>query len=272
MLTKFILPVAVLFSAPLLSHATPFGWGPPTVTVTATLTIFQCPTSSALVSSSAIASSSSALAVSSSASASASSGAADPSQSAGGDASIAQVIDLLNGLRQFSSLLPTVENLVPTLLNTVSSIVSNILGSITGPTNQLQNGLNTLVNQLGTLSSQAGIINTILTNLANGVASPTNGNDVYNGAQGGISQLTGLINKARTYRYDINILITSIQGCHANINLSALQTTLWKLQQQLSIMYPSLSNQCGTPAQSQALTTAYRTFDGLLQKCAANAK
>jgi len=259
MFTKFI-PVAVLISAPLLSNATPWhGFGG---AVTVTATVIVCPTAS-------------------SASASISPSAVPTNNVGGGAAGIpADVKDFVNGLGQLGPLLTTVTNLVSNLLNTVTS------GSITGQTSQPQTQVDNFVTQLGTVTNQLGNLNSELNNIANRAASATSGNhtnqlgnpnsklnNVANRAasattgdqisslgQGILCQLTDLINQ-------INSLISAIQNSNANTNLNGLQTTLQNLFNQLSTLYPGLSTQCGSSAQSQALTLAWQTFQRLLNTC-----
>ncbi|KAF8208350.1 hypothetical protein K438DRAFT_1755039 [Mycena galopus ATCC 62051] len=260
MLTKFI-PFAVLISAPLLANATPLVLGGG-ATVTATLTVYQCPTSSpAPPSSSAPARSSSVVVVSSSAAAS------FPSA----PATNTVIPNLLTGLDQLLSSLNTATGLVPSLLNIVGSLPSALnqlggfLSGLTGQINGLQTGVNNLATNIDGLTTQFGNLNTLVNGIVGNAVSAANANQLYIAGNNTFTQIISLGNQ-------INSLATAIQSSPlqnsgSNVNVAPLVTKLQTLIQQLSVFGPALSNQC---AQKAALNTAYQATQTVLGGCIIN--
>ncbi|KAJ7077809.1 hypothetical protein C8R43DRAFT_355355 [Mycena crocata] len=241
---KHFIPIAVLFSAPLLSTATPvLGLSGEAA---ATITIYQCPDTTPTGSVSiptSVDSSSVITAV------------------AGGATAVpVQITSLLSGLRQLSTLTNGLTSTLNSLGSTLSS-VTNVPGGPNGSTDQLQSGLGSLTSQLNSLTSGIGGVNGILGNLDAGAAgSGDNGDQVSSLAQGLISQIQPLIVQATP-------LVDGIQGTNSNLNLDQLEQAIQDLQSACLIMFPNLSDQCATPSQGQALTDGWRVLNGLMNAC-----
>ncbi|KAJ7130211.1 hypothetical protein C8R44DRAFT_62398 [Mycena epipterygia] len=163
MLTNLI-PFAVLFSASLLSSATPLDRR--TVpAVPTTVTIYQCPTATVSV---------------------------GASISTTGIST--EVASLLTALNQVGPAITQITGVIPALLNTIT----NIIGSLLGSTNQVQTTVNGLVTQIQPLTGAVGSVNTILSNLASGAAGASAGAQVSTLAQGLTTQVTNLANQVGT--------------------------------------------------------------------------
>ncbi|KAF8208348.1 hypothetical protein K438DRAFT_1961844 [Mycena galopus ATCC 62051] len=271
MLTKFI-PFAVLIGAPILSNASPLGgWG--VTTVTATLTIFHCPTVSP-VSSSALAPSSSPPAVSSSAPVVSSSPAVSSSALASVPSTSPIVLptgtDILTNLNQLIPLLDNLTSLVSSLLNTVTNIVSPVLNILSGltssPTGQISQ-VQTDINNLGGYLSQ---IVTTLNGLAGGAASATSGGQIYNSGNTVLSKLT-------TGGNNINSLLSTIQKYNAKnptakLDIIVLSTPLQNFVNGFPTWSAEVSSQCDTTAHGQALNTSAQTVQALFGQCLLSTK
>ncbi|KAF7366520.1 hypothetical protein MSAN_00909300 [Mycena sanguinolenta] len=293
MLTKFV-PLAVLISAPLLSNASPLIWGGGAA---ATVTIFQCPTSSAPASSSAApASSSSDLAISSSAAAPSSSSSA-PSSSAsaasssalavsssisvfssssvspsalptasadGGVAVVPAVANLVKSLGDLSSALDTVTNQVlPSALRSLQ----NLLSSLSSTLGALLGGLGGKINQLQSNINQLGSNLRSITRQLNTLNGALQNNNIPIGAPTGgqtIPQLGqnifGQLNGTTTQLNNLADGINKIQKPSAQPNLGSFLTDLQNLIDPLSTFYSGLSGKCATNAERQALAAAYQAF------------
>ncbi|KAJ7093978.1 hypothetical protein B0H15DRAFT_148421 [Mycena belliarum] len=275
MLTNLI-TLAVLVSVPLHSNASPlFGMGGRVGA--ATVTIFQCPTSTSLSGASASASSD--------VSASVSAGGASSSGSSGLGAT-AQTTRLLRVLRTIGPAISDLNsNVVPPVLSAVTSIVNSLVGSTagsingsttdstngsttgttsgsangstTGSTAQVQFQIDGLTSKILSLTASIASVNSILPSLSNGAGSTSGANQIYAASQGLPAQITSLANSVGS------VARTAGTG----LSLTRLQSAVQSLAGGVTTMGPGLCTCAPTQKKNQLLKQAFTSANQAMNAC-----
>ncbi|KAJ6569344.1 hypothetical protein B0H19DRAFT_1256989 [Mycena capillaripes] len=167
------------------------------------------------------------------------------------------VTNLVNALNGLDPLLAGVKSLLSSVLNGVRG---GILGSLTGTTQVIpltnvvvfltytHSRLRLTISLTNSRASSpvVGGVNDILSGLISGAASATTGTQIFNTANNLLGQLTPVVKQVTNV----------VSGAPSKLNLAPLQTTVQNLANQVPTLISGLSNQCGTPAQSQILNTS----------------
>ncbi|KAJ6624899.1 hypothetical protein B0H10DRAFT_1942858 [Mycena sp. CBHHK59/15] len=264
------LPLSILVSAPLLSHANPiFGFGgggtvvsPPaggaaTSSVSAdtgTFRILPVSDHDATAGFSGIVTSN----VASSAT----------SSGTGTSTDAANAVGCLNRL---AATLTTATNGVQTALNNIGALVNYIgvtdqsgqasfqLFGSHRPSIQIRNAISGTINTADSLTSQISAITVVLNNTPNAF-SPADGNAVYN-------SVADIPAKMDTFVTQVTSLVDTCRSSGQPSDLSQLGQSLKRLQTSGATAFPHLASQCGSAVQSQSLASSWAWSNSLLGIC-----